>query len=117
MKTNLHEKKTGITGHPFHSIAQQGQVISRHSAAFFYPSFHERGNEYFRVHWSVVVDDGVIQVVGDDNTTEWIWFKEDGTALYTKSGWGSPAYALHDALNHAFEKPEAVQRIEQSPIQ
>ena len=104
MKTkNTYTSKTGIVGHPFHHAAKVGEMIE--TAECYRMRFHETyGNADFRVKHSVMVDDGLVQVVSDDNTNEWVWLKEDGTAEYTKHGYGSEGYALHAALNHAYAR-------------
>jgi hypothetical protein len=101
MSTNLFTFNTGIVGHPFKYVANLRCPLNRH-----YPHFHESGNEGFLVLHTIWVDDGLVQIVADDDTTEWIWFKEDGTAVYTLSGWGSSGYAMKDALDHAYWKPD-----------
>lgn len=103
-KTTVHTKQHRIAGHPFHFLPKVGMAIDSITA---YPTMHERyGNNGFTVLNSIVVDDGVVQVVGDaDNGHyEWVWFRENGTVEFTRSGWGSLGYALHDALNHAYAR-------------
>ncbi len=88
--------------HPIRLLPKHGESIENSE---FYPRFHDSfGNEGFRVEHSVMVDDGVVQVVADpaNGHTEWLWFREDGRVEYTRSGWGSIGYALQDALNHAY---------------
>jgi hypothetical protein len=90
--------------HPYKLLPGHGASIERSD---FYPRFHEiHGNEGFRVEHSVLVDDGVVQVVTnpDEGATEWLWFREDGRVVYTRAGWGSVCAALLDALTIADEQ-------------
>lgn len=85
------------SSHPNACVARVGDVVSNGRP---YPFFCA-GNVGFRVCQSVLVDDGLVQVVSDGSGYEWIWFREDGSLTFTRDGWGSESWALREALNVA----------------
>lgn len=96
--TKTYTFRPGYSGPLRHAFAETGAPFRLNHN---YPSFHESGNEGYIVIHSVLVDDGLVQVVSDGCNHEWMWVKENGEVIYTKSGWGCVAYALRDALNYA----------------